>query len=259
MARLIILTITVIIFLQGCASYKQKNQSIGQFDFHKIKKSDSIFYSKYEVTNIQYKSFLKSVMDGDSSNYSELKINNLGWIEEYRFSFNKPMARNYHAHIAFDNYPVVNISFDAALKYCDWLNIIDETEKYYYRLPTQSEFLFLVKTVNIKYDSDNIMDYDQCDFNFNLKFEGNYTIDGGMFTVIANEEVHAYLGRRANMEKYKQNKAGIMHIIGNVSEMLDNANYTGGNWDSLPSEVLSIKKYTKPLPTLGFRIVKVLK
>jgi len=178
------------------------------------------------------------------------------WTKDEKFSYNEPFERNYFSHKAFDEFPVVNISFEAAKAYCEWLG--ERSNDFYFRLPTVEEFNSLMNSVTIKYNSDEVKDYQESGFHFNLKFEGNYPIDGGFYTVIANNAiVKMTIGRKAEGTKkqYVQNKHGIQHIIGNVQEFLKGGKYSGGGWDSLPSEVSKIQKYKEPNPRVGFRVI----
>ena len=233
-------------------------------DFVQLNDGDAIFYSKFEVTNKQYKLFLEDIKNKNRSKYSECMVKSEYWTKNEKFSYNKPFERNYFSHKAYNEHPVVNISYEAAQEYCKWLNtqLGDEKDNYYFRLPTEKEFNDLVNTVSIKYDSDDVGDYKKSGLHFNLKFEGNYPQDGGFYTVIANNAiVKMTIDSKAEGTKkqYVQNKYGIQHIIGNVHEFIDGGNYIGGGWDSFPSEVTKIEAYKEPNPTVGFRIVKVAK
>ncbi len=114
-----------------------------------IEGTEGIQYSKYEVTNAEYSFFLEDLKKKGTEiapyeRHSEL------WSEEsYGFEGNEPFMRNYHWHPAFDDYPVVNISHEAALAYCTWLT--EKTAKpkkgksIVYRLPTYEEFMKLMR------------------------------------------------------------------------------------------------------------------
>jgi hypothetical protein len=108
-----------------------------------------------------------------------------------------------------------------------------------FRLPTDQEFEQLIKSVEIKFDSDDISDYAQ--FNFNLRFEGNFPADGGLYT----SSVHEYI----------QNEEKICSIIGNVCEFTQTGESMGGSWFCYPSEAKLISKYESPDPRIGFRVI----
>jgi formylglycine-generating enzyme required for sulfatase activity len=65
------------------------------------------------------------------------------------------LIETYFSNPAYNEYPVVGVSWQQASAYCDWLNrsssypIYGET-KYYYRLPTAAEFEYCQNFQNIK-------------------------------------------------------------------------------------------------------------
>lgn len=252
------LTFFIVIFLTlfSCRINRQISKSIKNHKFTKINAQDSIFYAKYETSNIQYKSFLNAQENNSIASNELLRVHSEAWVNEYTYSYQEPMQRNYFRLAKFDHNPVVNINFKAAKQYCDWLTKIHNKENVYFRLPTKSEYLRLLETVNIKYDSDNPDDYSE--FNFNMKFEKNYPIDGTLYTAEPDYYKNQNLAD-VPQASYTQNKYGMKNIVGNVAELLQDGSYIGGSWDSFPSEVLVNSKFDRPLPTLGFRVVKVKK
>jgi formylglycine-generating enzyme required for sulfatase activity len=78
------------------------------------KVNDSLFVCKYEVSNSEYREFLGSLKIKEASSAEKYQIDSTKWE-------NGPMAKYYHVHPAYANYPVVNISYEAALAYCEWL------------------------------------------------------------------------------------------------------------------------------------------
>ena len=44
----------------------------------------------------------------------------LSWVHDFDYGFNEPMTQMYFWHPVYDNYPVVGISHEQALAYCDW-------------------------------------------------------------------------------------------------------------------------------------------
>lgn len=92
-----------------------------------------------EVTNNQYRTFLNDlIIQGKFEDYIKAMPDTNNWIVEGRALFLKlqsdttkwpgspentfePMRKNYFWHPAYDSYPVVNVSREAAKLYCDWL------------------------------------------------------------------------------------------------------------------------------------------
>jgi len=242
----------------SCLVFKSLPKEVGLElgDFVSLSKNDTLFYSKFEVTNKQYRIFLDDIPLADLRQFERFRVKSEFWSISLGDVFIAPIERNYFDHVAYDEYPVVNITPEGAKAYCQWLNgkIADKNENIYFRLPNRDEFNRLLSTVAIKYDSDRSADYEK--FSFNLKFEDGYSIDGGHFSVIANNNSN-YLGN--TKKKYVQNRLGFQHVVGNVQEMLENGNYTGGGWDTLPSEVTIEQAFEQPDPRIGFRLVMVKK
>ncbi|MCB0539877.1 MAG: SUMF1/EgtB/PvdO family nonheme iron enzyme, partial [Bacteroidetes bacterium] len=44
----------------------------------------------------------------------------LVWIRDFSYSYNEPLARNYYSHPAFDDYPVVGVTWDQANAFAAW-------------------------------------------------------------------------------------------------------------------------------------------
>jgi formylglycine-generating enzyme required for sulfatase activity len=45
----------------------------------------------------------------------------LCWVQDFVYSYNQPMSAMYNWHPAYDDYPVVGVSYHQALAYCNWL------------------------------------------------------------------------------------------------------------------------------------------
>lgn len=203
-----------------------------------------LYCSKYEVTNKEYRAFLNYMKKEDLNSYERFKIDSLQWVKMDE-SLDKK-ARLYGWHPAFDDYPVVNISHQAAIKYCAWLNSKNGDNRIVFRLPSAAEFAQVLDIINVKLSSDNATDY-TCP-NFNLNFIGDPSIDGGQFTVPVK------INDKKAPVTFQQNDNGITHIIGNVAEYLQDGKTMGGSWSSYPSEVLVIQEPTDINPKTGFRI-----
>lgn len=88
----------------------------------------SFYMQTTEVTNLQYRTFLADLLiQNRQADYLIAKPDQYMWTKKFPWSYVEPMKMNYFWHPAYDEYPVVNISRDAAEMYCKWLTI--ETNK----------------------------------------------------------------------------------------------------------------------------------
>lgn len=115
----------------GCGAFKSK------WITNEMEQVDSNIYAhKTECTNLDFKRFLFS-----NPQYTPIDSN---WLLLGAREFSK----KYSWHIDYFEYPVVNITYEAAIEYCKWLTIktnLDPKRKYkkvVFRLPTKKEWEF---------------------------------------------------------------------------------------------------------------------
>ena len=167
---------------------------------------------------------------------------------------NKAYTTHYYSHPAYNNYPVVGISYEQAVAYCKWrtdrvkqIYKASITKDFVYRLPTKAEWENAANTgyssINVKKDGDK--------HKFNLK-KSKADLEGVAGNLNNNADV------TAPVESYWPNNYGIYTIIGNIAEMVQEKGVSkGGSWmhtkeqSSLTKQII----YTKPTSWLGFRCV----
>lgn len=219
--------------------------------------SKNLYIGKFEVTQGEYNLFLENLKRaGNTELYTTCLYDSTQWkANVLSQSFNDPMVNLYHWHPAYRNYPIVNISYEAAKAYCQWL-----TEQYnsqrkrtytqvVFRLPTPEEWRIAAGSGNPKartpFPNDAFKSCDKGCWLANVKpGEGKFFEDGGFHTV--------------KSQSYKPNDYGLFQTIGNVSEMTSvKGSSLGGSWFNLPEECYFnlFQTYTGPNAFTGFRIV----
>ena len=145
----------------------------------------------------------------------------LAWIHDFTYSFNEPMTQNYFWHPAYDDYPVVGVSWKQATAFSIWrtrllhkyLVEIGSTIVNDFRLPTESEWEYAARggldLSPYPWGGPYIRNARGC-FLGNFKpMRGNYIDDGGFHTVKINS--------------YNPNDYGLYCMAGNVAEWTSNA------------------------------------
>jgi gliding motility-associated lipoprotein GldK len=145
----------------------------------------------------------------------------LAWIHDFTYSFNEPMTKQYFWHPAYDDYPVVGVSWKQATAFCIWrtqllnsyLSSGGGVTVNDFRLPTESEWEWAARggldLSPYPWGGPYIRNSRGC-FLGNFKpMRGNYIDDGGFHTVKINS--------------YNPNDFGLYCMAGNVSEWTSNA------------------------------------
>jgi len=144
------------------------------------------------------------------------------WIRDFNYSYNDPMHLDYFSHQAYDDYPVVGVTWKQAKAFCMWRskkrNDYLKTKKNkvkesFFRLPIESEWEFAARGGYEfgKYPWGNPYPFsDRGCFLANFKPQrGDYALDGALYTMEA--------------KSYNANGFGLYNMAGNVSEWTDTA------------------------------------
>ncbi|MBY0245448.1 MAG: SUMF1/EgtB/PvdO family nonheme iron enzyme [Sphingobacteriaceae bacterium] len=242
------------------------------------------------------KDFIISFTDSPSPNkanqFPSINVypDTLIWIKDFSYTQNDPQVLAYFNHAAYDNYPVVGVSWEQAKAYCNWRSKIfkpvavarneSEYARLPYNLPTEMEFEYAARggknAAKYPWGGPYIRNTKACLLaNFKVG-RGNYGDDGGTYTV--------------SVDSYFPNDFGLYNMAGNVAEwtstaynksatplLLDiNPNYTylaqkgdskflkrkvvkGGSWKDmsffLQNSVSTYEYQDQPRSFIGFRCV----
>ncbi len=145
----------------------------------------------------------------------------LAWIHDFTYSFNEPMSDNYFWHPAYDNYPVVGVSWKQARAFCIWRTQLmnwyrlanDECFVNEFRLPTEAEWEWAARggmsLSPFPWGGPYIRNSNGCFLGNYKPLRGNYVDDGGFHTVVVGH--------------YAPNDFGLYDMAGNVSEWCSDA------------------------------------
>ncbi len=252
------------------AIFKSENREVTKYYVPVPAKDAShkgFYISSIEITNKQYRDFLNDLRArGETEKLKSAMVDSVKW-KSFLGTNNEPYVNYYFQHPAYDNYPVVNVSQQGALLYCQWL-----TEKYNttarvkvrFDLPNEEQW------VRAAQGGDSSAVYAWHGASLTYKKRGKwYKSELGNY-----KHHHATAGANTNNENaditapsisYLPNAYGIYNMSGNVAEMIAGKNYTkGGSWISPPDKLTlsSKEEYAASaggMPNVGFRpIMQVL-
>jgi formylglycine-generating enzyme required for sulfatase activity len=231
---------------------------------------ERFYILRYEVTNSQYQEFLESLREkGDNQSLSAAEIKNNNWK---KIDAAGTPEESYHAHASFANFPVVNITYEGAQLYCQWLtNKINQETKFAYeievRLPSREEWIRAARgQFNHKYAWESpYLEDKKGHFLCNFKKLGAEQISYN-FEKQEYELVKLYDGPDATLTEpfgnYAPNIFGLYDMCGNVAEMVsEKGKAVGGNFDSPGYDVRveSIVEFYDASPKVGFRPILTVK
>jgi len=150
------------------------------------------------------------------------------WIKDFNYSYNEPMHNDYFWHSAFDDYPVVGVSWKQARAFTQWRtkNHNDfrrqkgDANVPSYRLPTEGEWEYAARGglegASYPWGGPYTLNDRGC-FMANFKpLRGDYAADQALYTVEA--------------KSYDPNDYGLYNMAGNVAEWVDSS-YDPGSYE----------------------------
>ncbi len=145
----------------------------------------------------------------------------LAWVHDYTYSFNEPLTNMYFWHPAYDDYPVVGVTWKQCRAFSIWRSLLlnnflmgtGQSIVNDFRLPTESEWEYAARGGLDKspypWGGPYIRNSRGC-FLGNFKpMRGSYIDDGGFHSVY--------------IYSYNPNDYGLYCMAGNVSEWTSNA------------------------------------
>lgn len=210
--------------------YKQDERYYGrkELDTRKLNyKYERVKYKQASMDMAQSKRPGAKPLDNRKKYVEQITVNifpdTLAWLHDYTYAYNEPLSSSYFWHPAYDEYPVVGVSWKQANAFCSWRTKIF-TEYFFvrgmaflndFRLPTEAEWEFAARgglqLSPYPWGGPYIRNFKGC-FLGNFKpMRGNYIDDGGLYTV--------------KVTSYWPNDYGLYCMSGNVAE------WTGDTYD----------------------------
>ena len=163
------------------------------------------------------------------------------WVNDFKNSDNEMYLRNYFSNPAYNDYPVVGVTWEQANAFCAWrtdylLKGLGGEARYVqrYRLPTEAEWEYAARGKNgmeFPWENQDVKSGEGC-FYANFKPDrGNYTKDGNLITSKAGI--------------YSPNSNGLYDMAGNVAE-----------WTSTVYTESGVDAMNDLNPTLEYRAAK---
>jgi len=202
--------------------YKQAARRSNSFNFETQQYEGNVVNNEGEVVPIENRSsFLR---------HESVPVypDTLAWIRDFAYTYNDPLTLKYFSHVAFDDYPVVGVSWKQANAFCNWrsglrstyLKRLKETPAHDYRLPSEIEWELAARGGynNTLYPWGSYYTRnDQGCFVANFKpLRGNYVADSPTtpFTMRVGE--------------FNANPFGLYDMAGNVAEWTSTAFFEAG-------------------------------
>lgn len=199
-------------------------------------------YRMMDVTQFKYEYKTMDIASaarqgGDRSDYIKTELvevypDTTVWITDFNYSYNEPMHNTYFWHAAYDDYPVVGVTWSQAKAFCDWRSLYHNGYKRSkgeesvpnYRLPSEGEWEYAARgsleSGTYPWGGPYTKDDRAC-FLANFKpIRGDYAADGALYTVEA--------------ESYMPNGFGLYNMSGNVAEWV-NSSYDPTSFEFMSS------------------------
>jgi len=136
------------------------------------------------------------------------------WVNDFPNADNEVYMRNYFSNPAYNDYPVVGVTWEQANAFCAWrteylLKGLGPAARYVqrYRLPTEAEWEYAARGkdgTEFPWENEDVATGKGCFFANFKPDDGNYTKDGNLIT--------------SKVGIYNANSNGLYDMAGNVAE-----------------------------------------
>lgn len=239
------------------------------------KSIQGFFMQRSEVTNLHYREFLSWLKYyGTPEDLAKAQLKPEGWRSFYAYC--EPFVENYHTHPAYDNYPVVNVSYENAQHYCTWLTGLLQDQhpdwKIEVRLPTEAEWNYAARAGKdgLPYPHGYFLRDANGKLLYTYRHLGDESLTrdaetGDIKVVEMPNALNGHFFGPAPSEAGKPNDFGLFNTSGNVAEMLlEPGKHKGGCFNSTgydiridaPDEFAGV---TEASPFIGFRVLIVVR
>lgn len=210
---------------------------------------DEFYMSAFEVSNLQYLEYLYSLLrQKDTAAYRRALPDTLVW-RQIKNAYVEPYVMYYLRHPSYRAYPVVGLTYEQALDFCEWLTKAyneqpdAKCKNVRFDLPTKTEWLAAACGGNGIYQRYSWNDWKlqnkQGEFmaNFKIIDQCNILRDSihDSITYVSNvcpHDVDQLSGFALPVYYYYPNAYGLYNMNGNVEEMVKEKGVTkGGSWD----------------------------
>ena len=264
-----------VILIIASTSFTNNNESnveINGFKKNFSKVKTDLFVCKYEVSNVEYRNFLSDLKNSNKDeSYQNYLPDTLCWKDKLNETKNtEPFVEYYFRYPSYDNYPVVGVSYESALKYCNWLTESynqshrRKYKKVFFKLLTKDEWTFAankgdtskVYTWGSGYIQNN-RKQDLCNYRL---IDYKYDSATKKYLEIEKTDIQKSLERNkitTSVNAYYPNSFGLYNMCGNVAEMIEEKGIAKGGSYNDPAYKVTISsevKFTKPQADIGFRV-----
>ncbi|MCG8576803.1 MAG: SUMF1/EgtB/PvdO family nonheme iron enzyme [Flavobacteriales bacterium] len=221
---------------------------------------DEFYMINREITNIDYLEFLYWLKTQKDERLANMLPDTMVWRS--KLAYNEPYVEYYLRHPAYRNYPIVGVSYNQAIAFCDWLSdrYNERPDKIYnkvrFRLPTEKEWEYAARgglELSLYPWGGPYVRNAKGDFLANCQYFGESGIcrdtlytknEKGEFEPISIYRVSPssyYMGVPGQLNdngdvtapaiSYAPNAYGLYNMAGNVAEMvMEEGVSCGGSW-----------------------------